>query len=111
MLLKDTIQISYLIWTAILFNKSISSLRNFLIAFNKAVFNSDNSFRVFRRVCFVSYKNNSMPPAVESLKNIHNLLSRFGVKVSGWFISKNNLWIVHERAGYCHPLFLSAGKL
>ena len=55
--------------------------------------------------------NDGATLAVETLKESHDLPTGLGVKVSGRFIGKQNLGIVHQRPRDRDALTLATGKL
>ncbi len=44
-------------------------------------------------------------------ENIHDLETGLSVKIAGWLIAEQDLRVIDESPGNCHPLLLTTGKL
>src|SRR5205085_8661588 len=81
-----------------------------LVARDHAVFDVNDAMRVFGDVMLVSYQNDRVSFALESVKQRHNLHARLRIQVAGGFVSKNDRRSVHQRTRDGDSLPLTAGE-
>src|SRR5690606_27374175 len=81
-------------------------------AFHLSVHNLDlSSARGSNFLIVGGDKESSLFDCVDLADQVHDLLCRLPVKVSGRLVRKDKLRLVHQRPGDCDALFLAAGKL
>src|SRR3954463_9935914 len=82
--------------------------RLFPVTFNHAVPESYNAVCKIGDVFFMGYKNYRIPAIVYVSEDIHDLVRRFRIEVTCWFISKYDRRIIDQGAGYGYALVLSS---
>ena len=82
-----------------------------LIAFDRAVAQADDAVGEFGGVRFVRHEDHGVSGVVQPVEDVHDLRAGNGIEIARRFVGKDDVRIVHERAGDGDALFLSAGKL
>ena len=74
------------------------------------VFYGDDAICEFCCLCFVRHEYDGAPFAAQLLEYLHHLKARVRIEIAGRFIGKNDVGVIHERAGYRDALLLPAGE-
>src|SRR5690349_2456097 len=80
----------------------------FLVGFDHPVTKSNNTMGMIGNVFFMCYQYNSISPAMNFIKYLHDLIRGFCVKIPGWFICKNNCRVIYQCTGNRYTLALPA---
>ena len=80
------------------------------VALDHAVAQMHAAACVARDVRLVGDENDSVALLIETFEQHHDLLTGFGIEVAGWLVGQDDRRIVHQRAGNCDALALSAGE-
>ena len=61
--------------------------------------------------CFRIHRRSRIRSDAQGLQHFHDLAAAFAIKISGWFIGKDNIGFCNQSAGNRYTLLLTAGKL
>ncbi len=78
---------------------------------NPTIPQTDHLLAAGRNVRLMRHHDDGSAGSVERIEEIHDLHRCRRIEVASRFVRKNDMGVVHQRAGDCHPLLLSAGQL
>ncbi len=82
-----------------------------LVLHDTAVDDAHDTAGIAGDIPVVGDHDDCLTPAVQFLKNGHDLQAGAGIEVAGGFIGQQDFRLVYQRPGDGHPLLLAAGKL
>jgi hypothetical protein len=56
------------------------------------------------------YHHGGLPITDDLSKMVHNKMPMASVKLTGWFVRQDDLGLVDQGPGHCHPLAFSSRK-